>query len=188
MRYYELNEAVYGKLAAAYHRTAYPDNIEAMKTKGIQPGFDGLYGAGIYLTYELASQFTDYMKRYGDFLVKCRVNLQGFLVLDVAIASAVYGRQASIRDQIKINKFGCTVNDKILDIWEAGLSRPRLTANTAQNIVERQLITGMRGIVFTGQHDGHVIVAFDRAVVRPMAWCEAPADQPSEPLAWQTFK
>lgn len=182
-----LTEEIHGSVCTGYHRTRDEVTINRIKRGGkMLPGGGDMYGSGIYLTYELRSQFADYMDVYGDFIIKCQVDLRGFLILDRPVALSVYGQRATIRDQIQSNGWTCKVNDKILDIWEAGLSKPGFfTANLAQNIHERGQINGMRGLVYTGQRDGHVVVAYHPEDVRPIAWCDAPVSKGmSASLSW----
>jgi hypothetical protein len=109
-----LLEEIAGAAAIVYHRTgahaftdptgeelsgkAIPENII---TQGFAEGKKGMYGSGIYATYKLTSQWREYMATYGEYLVKCRVNLQGYIILDYVEARKVYGEMYPLRDQLR---------------------------------------------------------------------------------------
>ena len=96
----KLFERVLGKLAIAYHRTHNIKGTKEIGTTGFKVGKGNTYGTGIYLTYQFEDQQDERMKKtYGPFIIRCKVNLDGFLILDADIAKIVYGIDSS--DKIK---------------------------------------------------------------------------------------
>jgi hypothetical protein len=68
-----------------------------------------MYGCGLYTTFALESQFTDYMQRaYGDYVIKFKVtDLQNYLICPFMVATSILGQnpdQYSLLSQFK--KFG----------------------------------------------------------------------------------
>src|ERR1044072_8844307 len=95
-----LNEEVFSSLAVAYHRTRNLKDTNAIGQSGFKAGGGARYGKGIYLTYDFDDQQDEYMTRnYGPFVIRCKVNLTGFLIFDPKIATLVYGSRSSLQDQ-----------------------------------------------------------------------------------------
>lgn len=98
-----LSEEIFpNKTATVYHRTDSTDNIQNILSSKFTPGAGGLYGSGLYTTFDLKSQFTDYMSRYGEYILKFKVtNLDKYLILPINVAKYVLGNNYRISDQFK---------------------------------------------------------------------------------------
>lgn len=179
-----LDERVIGRLAVVYHRTREPDTIEKIVHTGIRRGNGGMYGDGLYATYDFQSQQTPYMvKQYGDHIIKLKVNLDGFLILDRDVASIVYGGPDIMR-QVSANKSlnwspgkKKLLTDRIEGLLDA--ATPPYTSGVAQTIMSEAHL--FKGMVYTGAQDGRCIIAYDLNHVVPMAWTTCPEDRLNEP-------
>jgi hypothetical protein len=187
-----LVEKVIGNIAIGYHRTKSIQKLNGIKDKGLLIGARGMYGPGVYLTYDFEHQQDSYMlEMYGQFIVKCKVNLQNFLIFDEDVAKQVYGINYSLVNQLKL--LGAhnpkKVYDDIINFYEKitfeNSKKEQYTsdiANAFALLFFRRVIDGvgadvkisfsknLKGIVFTGRKDGNVIVAYDQQVVVPFAY------------------
>lgn len=185
-----LKEEVFSSLAVAYHRTRNLKDTNAIGQSGFKAGGGAMYGKGIYLTYDFDDQQDEYMTRnYGPFVIRCKVNLTGFLIFDRDIALRVYGSRSSLEDQFAYFGIPIPTDDEgpagvaarplravvtsTYD-YEPGLTSRRaklftnwLFSESAQKIRFKQPV---KGLVFTGANDGRVIVAYDPSSVIPFAW------------------
>lgn len=100
-----LNEEIFpNKTATVYHRTRELKNISRILSKGFSSGGGSgcLYGCGLYTTFDLKSQFNDYMSRYGEYIVKFKVtNLENYLITPINVAKYILGKDYKISDQFK---------------------------------------------------------------------------------------
>lgn len=181
-----LMEKVYGKAAIGYHRTKNLTSIQAITDAGFKRGAGATYGPGVYMTYDLMSQMNDRMVRlYGPYIVRCKVNLDNFLILDHKVAEAVYGyRGVGLLTQFRQNRWtyhpGRYQAKSAMDFlgnYEDELSQRRegwndRTADIAAILI--RYLRGFAGVVFTGEQDGRVIVAYNPSNALPFAYAEAP--------------
>jgi len=203
---YPTQAKVLGNIALCYHRTHEIKTVESIKQDGFRSGSEeSLYGPGIYLTFDVESQFTNYMTNYGDYIIKSKVALTGMLILDQDVARTVYGIHHSFADQCKLLKLRVFENDKWVLLHESNdvktwlqhsdFQKPNsFSSDLAKFLFEERLIGNpysernlkLPGILFTGRQDGRVIVIYDRSKVIPLAYTSAPADQPQpNPVIWQ---
>jgi 8-oxo-dGTP pyrophosphatase MutT (NUDIX family) len=169
MRYVEIiSEEIYGKFAKVYHRTHNHDTIQAIRSDGFRSGSGDMYGRGIYATYSLVSQFSPYMvDHYGEFIIKSRVNLDGFLILDEPVAKQVYGKRWKVSQQVQ-DRFKSDHSN-----WgeiDREIHQDHITSKLAHRIVSRNLVKGIRGIVYTGTRDGRCVVCYEQDTIIPMSW------------------
>ena len=77
-----INEEIYpNNTATVYHRTKEVSLIQGILESGYTPGPGAMYGAGLYTTISLESQFKSYMSIYGTLVVKFHVtDLDKYLV------------------------------------------------------------------------------------------------------------
>ena len=95
-------EKVYGNLGVVYHRTKSVDIAKGILEKGFIPGEGEMYGRGLYTTYDLESQMHDRMiDVYGPIILKFKISLHNFLILDYDVAKVVYGTDYTLIDQMK---------------------------------------------------------------------------------------
>lgn len=203
MRYFQIiNEEIFSTAAWVYHRTHTVQTVEAIRKDGFRVGEGDTYGRGIYATYEFGSQFSPYMKRYGDYVIRAKVNLFGYLIFDLDVARVVYGPKHDLLDQMKAAGMRLSdpanerrlqeINDTLRDEYDirvrdnVDFESQFLTASKAY--VGRTLVKGARGIVYTGGNDGRCIVAYDPTTVIPYSYTTAPADSPDHPSSYTWAK
>lgn len=176
VRYYQfITEEIVGKYAKVYHRTHTNENIASILRDGFHAGPRALYGKGIYATYELTSQFTNYMvEQYGEFVIRSRVNLDGFLILDRKVATQVYGKAgAGLVAQAKRFKTGQYIDENKIREMEYQIEEEgQPSSQIAYDIVHQKQILGMRGIVYFGRRDGKCVVSYETDTVLPLAWTQ----------------
>jgi hypothetical protein len=194
-----LLEEIAGNAAIVYHRTgasAFTDPTgkvlsgkdipENIIQHGFAEGKDGMYGPGIYATYKLKSQFNTYMERYGEYLVKCRVNLQGYILLDYVEAKKVYRERYALHDQLSQYYSPQWLDRKSEDIvwYDEQLRRRQLTSSIAADLYGAyQINTVVPGMLFTGGHDDAVIITYRPAYILPIEYAYHPVGA-GTPVKW----
>jgi hypothetical protein len=192
MRYIEiLTEKVIGNLAIGYHRTKSLDVINSIVSNGFSPGNGDTYGKGVYMTYDLQSQLNPNMLKYGNYIIRNKINLNKYLIFDTDIAKLVYNNNFSLNDQLKLLQYNPSQIKKIMDIannvyeYKADIAQPVYTADIAQPISE--LINKFtNGLVFTGRQDGKVIVAYNILSITPFGYADVPT--PDTEIIWTKIK
>jgi hypothetical protein len=165
-----LLEEVYGAQAVVYHGTkANPQAlISALLNDEFTPGEGAgdMYGKGLYTVYDLKGTQTG-RGDYGDHVIKLKVNLYGYIIFDPDIARLVYKKPLTPAQQAEEVGYDETVV-KALE----GVRPPRKGAFTSDSArrVSEELQHEVKGLVFTGEHDGKVVVIYDPTTAVPMAW------------------
>lgn len=184
-----LVEEVYGKLAVVYHRTS-DQAVRSFQSGGMfKAGSGAMYGKGIYATYDLDSQLRPEMiNTYGPYIIKAKVNLEKFLILDPEIARRVYPTSPTIEGQLR-NVFRSSMTVEQL----AGGTQhsDRYSSNLANAITRRNMAwvrSNTRGIVFTGRRDGKVLLAYDPRSVMPMSAAYVPQVVRSSQVQFQPMQ
>ncbi|CAM6055318.1 unnamed protein product [Sphagnum tenellum] len=162
-----------------------------------------MYGKGIYLTYNFDDQQDERMKAtYGPFIIRAKVNLDGFLIFDADIAEIVYGiKESDVGDNDKVDlrkllepqfkRLGLPLDEKFNKIvdglkYVSGLtSQP---ARIAAGYFHRNP-GKVKGLVFTGGSDGRVIVAYDATKVIPYSWARVTdLNKTLEKVKWNKYE
>jgi len=181
-----LFEEIYGTLAIVYHRTKEEGyrNLLSGNPFRVGGGAGELYGPGIYTTYDLKSQLRDRMLVYGDYIVKAKVNLRGFLIFEPGIARRVYPGTIDFSHQLEkvfrvpVEKQKLLFHDEhYLDAINhrfkyEGHSSLQYTSEVAVNMVEKSLgwlRSKTNGLVFHGKRDGKVAVVYDKSSITPIS-------------------
>jgi len=199
-----LNEKVFGALAIGYHRTHNIKNLKEIGTTGFKAGNGKTYGTGIYLTYDFYDQQDERMKEtYGPFIIRAKVNLDGFLIFDNDVAKIVYGIDATVPSDDPWSKKTFIDKHKLLEPQFKRLGLPikeiekivsklksgsNITSNAA--LVAAGLFSNkIKGMVFTGESDGRVIVAYDASRVIPFSWARViDLDKNLEQVKWNKYE
>jgi hypothetical protein len=192
-------EEIYGKLAIGYHRTD-EGGLEALsKGKPYNLGkmsHGRVFGDGIYMTYDLKTQSDLEMFVFGNYLIKNKVNLEKYLILDYDVMKKVY-RVNTVGEQLeKIFRLPRYMWDRVLGprivekikVYDSPSSRYTYTGDLAQTFsdepqVRRWIRNNTRGMIFKEsptKGEGNVIMAFDPKSVTPIGW--AYANSPSTTL------
>lgn len=174
-----VTEEVYGGAAIGYHRTKNVNLATEIGKSGFRAGGGNTYGTGIYLTYSFEDQQEERMKSlYGPYIVRSKVNIAQFLIFDEDIAGKVHGKNSSIEKQFAM--FGIP-EEKLKDIryydyWHDDQER-LITSKQAKIIsswaTSKNIPIRYRGMIFTGEQDGQVIVAYSPRDVIPFSFCRA---------------
>ena len=172
---FKINEDITSGSVIVYHRTGKNgvSPVKGIAADGFRVGSGDAYGAGVYTTYNLKSQMTDYMKTYGNILIECKVlSMDKFLIFDYDVAKKIYGNKnytldnqlrlilgsewKNYKDSERFQKLLNTIKDR------RSTRANQITSNLAESIIEFQkgsLLGKIRGIVFTGRRDGNVLVS-----------------------------
>lgn len=152
-----------------------------------------VYGAGIYCTYDLESQLNqvgnehEMEKMYGKIIIKSKLNLTNFLILDYKIAEKVYGKKHTLIDQC--TKLGLT---KIASDIRKPNSPIAITLKSFSDIIysndEKQEIVAftdriltilidyyfvdkkIAGVIYTNMGDGHVVLVYNEKLLVPYSF------------------
>lgn len=168
----------------AYHRTMW-DRVQSIADEGFRPGA-GAYGDGWYMTYDLESQFNRRMVSiYGDSILKCKINPKNLLVLNYNVAKDLFGKDYTLVDQLithyklirSIREIPAAVFDASEELEES-FNNPTKSAEVAMNLVgynsksdqvlKRLQKIGVRGIVFSGNQDGNVLLVYAHQTPVPL--------------------
>jgi hypothetical protein len=166
-----LREEVYGAMAFVYTGSQSPPDIfiPMIVNDDLQPGKGkgGLYGKGLYTVYDLPGTQTE-KGFYGNHIYKLAINLYGYLCFDMPVATKVYGHPMPVAEQAEMLELDEEVVEKIRIIMSDPAIVGKRTAVGAQQV--SLLVRGIvKGLVFTGDHDGQVAVVYDAATVTPVA-------------------
>ena len=158
-----LVEKIVGNTGWVYHRAKKNPEGSDILTHGIKPSTNqsAMYGKGLYCCYDLNEQLKPNMEKYGAYILKGKIDLNGFAILD----SEIYGLanpRGNFQEHLKqIGTDMESVQDTI-----------PYTSRIAQNIWEKCKQDGYNGIVFTGQSDGKVAVIWNRRNFIPYQYSE----------------
>jgi hypothetical protein len=148
-----LVEKVIGNTGWVYHRTH--DNPEGSEiiTHGIKPSTNqsAMYGKGLYCCYDFDQQLKPNMEKYGEYILKGKIDLNGFAILDEDIYQLANPKG---NFESHLRKIGT-------DIENVKDETP-YTSSIAQNIWKECKQNGYNGIIFTGRNDGKVAVIWNR--------------------------
>lgn len=167
----DFSEDIYGNLATVYHRTKFSDLINAVYTSGFKPGSGDMYGKGFYSTYELVSQERAQMKDYGKIVVKFSVKIKNFFIFDYSefVKSPNFRTLKSTEENFildQINYFGISMF-KSFDPQKS----VRFSSNSAFFIFKNSnIMKCVDGMIFTGEHDGKVLLAYNTGLIIPLAY------------------
>lgn len=172
-----------GSTLTVYHRTRDVSTPEAVCGVGFLAGPHGLYGSGIYSTYDLLSSYqSGNMRAYGGYVIKGQVDINGFLIFDYQVSKEVYGSDYSLADQVK-NVIGIDViidpsTDeetkqswwRQIEEWSETLEKEYYSSHIAQPFSSRFNLdsTGVKGIIYTGENDGKCALTYRDLHVIPI--------------------
>jgi len=148
-----LVEKIVGNTGWVYHRTQDNPEESDIVTQGIKPSINqsAMYGRGLYCCYDLDQQLKPEMEKYGDYILKGKIDLNGFATLDEDIYQLANPK----------GNFSSHLRKIGTDIENVKDETP-YTSSIAQNIWKECKQNGYNGIIFTGRNDGKVAVIWNR--------------------------
>lgn len=148
-----LSEKIYGNLGWVYHRTRVNPEEALLSKEGIKPSANSsaAYGKGLYCCYDIDEQFKGTMRGYGRFILKGKVDLRGFVILDKDVFELA-------RPKENFENYLKSLN---IDLEKYNEKLP-FTSDIASQIWDDAKRRGANGIVFTGRNDGKVAVIWTR--------------------------
>ena len=168
------------------HRTE-DANLSLIGRDGFRSGGGNAWGDGIYTCYDLISTtkknpYNDGHERvgtYGPTIIENEVlSLKDFIIFDYDVAKQYYGKDYSIKTQIKNIVPNEVYESRLPQIEEAhniclahrDLPLKNLYTTEAVRIIYKinEIMDHVRGIVFTGAFDGKVLISYDRENLVPI--------------------
>ena len=168
------------------HRTE-DANLSLIGRDGFRSGGGNAWGDGIYTCYDLISTtkknpYNDGHERvgtYGPTIIENEVlSLKDFIIFDYDVAKQYYGKDYSIKTQIKNIVPNEVYESRLPQIEEAhniclahrDLPLKNLYTTDAVRIIYKinEIMDHVRGIVFTGAFDGKVLISYDRENLVPI--------------------
>jgi len=176
-----INEDITSGGVIVYHRTGRDGQspIEGIASDGYRVGGRAFYGVGVYTTYTLESQLTDYtMWHYGNIVIESKViSMDKFLIFDYDVSKIVYGgKNYTLDKQLRLilgNEWNKYKDDDRLKELISNIGMTKYTSEVAKRFFDQfitTIIPKLRGIVFTGSNDGNVLVSYDRKNVEPIRY------------------
>jgi len=174
----QLDEEITSGSIIVYHRTGRSGSpIEGIASDGFRVGGGSSYGVGVYTTYTLESQLKPNMRNtYGNIIIESRVlSMDRFLIFDYDIAKKIYGSNFTLDKQLQRilgKEWNNYKNDTNLKPLIEKIPVVKYTSEIANPFVSRygNIVSKLRGIVFTGSNDGNVLVSYDRKNVEPLRY------------------
>jgi hypothetical protein len=154
-----LTENLYKNTGWVYHRTKVNPETTSIHKNGIDTYYNSraMYGQGLYTCYDFSQQLKPKMKsEYGDFILKGKIDLSGFIILDKNVFEKVNPHK-NYTEYMKTLGFNelpeNDYEDKI--IYTSGYAQ--YLVNNIKNITQKN-----NGILFVGKHDGKVAVIWNK--------------------------
>ena len=172
--------------AIIYHRTR-KEALSGIVATGFQVGGGAMYGKGFYATLDLESQNNDYMlNSYGDTITKWFIpHLNHFVIFNPILANMVHGT-SSIEEQLK------KIVGENLPQLDANVSNYKISQRTApsalkfsQDYLQKlnpQQKDKIAGLIFSGENDGNVFVAYNNDEIIFNGFFYAPSIMDSKQL------
>ena len=168
-----LSEEIFpNKTATVYHRTCQDCNkdesvkaVSSILTKDYKVGKGCYYGCGLYTTFAIESQFTNYMKTYGKAVVKFKVtDLDKYLIFQLSVAKQIHGEDYKISSQFK--KLGLlnkpNVNEIKLKEYDERQEKENYSSKFAKDFYEKNkwIENSVKGIIYYGRNDGYCLLKY----------------------------
>jgi len=174
----QLDEVITSGSVIVYHRTGKNGSpIEGISSDGFRVGGGAAYGVGVYTTYTLESQLKPNMRGiYGNIVIESKVlSMDRFLIFDYDIAKKIYGSNFTLDKQLQRilgKEWNNYKNNSNLKSFIERIPVVKYTSEIANPFVSNypNIVSKLRGMVFTGSNDGNVLVSYDRKNVEPLRY------------------
>ena len=186
-----ISEEIYAQnnTATVYHRTCGGCNedksikaVSSILTKDYKVGTGCLYGCGLYTTFAIESQFTNYMETYGKAVVKFKVtDLDKYLIFQLSVAKQIHGKDYKISDQLKklgllgkvyenlLQSSSQIYRKPIYQLYEIKLKeydelqeKENYSSALAKEFYDENnwIVNSVKGIIYYGKNDGYCLVKY----------------------------
>ena len=166
-----LSEEIFpNKTATVYHRTCQDCNkdesvkaVSSILTKDYKVGKGCYYGCGLYTTFAIESQFTNYMRTYGKAVVKFKVtDLDKYLIFQLSVAKQIHGEDYKISSQFKKLGLLNKVNEIKLKEYDEKQEKENYSSGLAKEFYEQNkwIEKSVKGIIYYGKNDGYCLVKY----------------------------
>jgi hypothetical protein len=174
----ELKEEITSGSVIVYHRTGRNGSpVEGIAADGYRVGERAIHGIGVYTTYDLNSQLNlGMINMYGNIIIESKViSMKDFLIFDYDMAKRIYGnKNYTLERQLRLilGKDFNLLNEKDFETLNIELTTFKYTGDVAYKFYmkHKNIIPKLRGIVFTGDSDGKVLISYDRKNVEPLRY------------------
>ena len=172
-KHWLISEEIFpNKTATVYHRTCQNcdedksiKSVSSILTSDYKVGKGCYYGCGLYTTFAIKSQFTNYMQTYGKAVVKFKVEeLDKYLIFQLSEAKQIHGKDYKISDQFK--KLGLlnkpNVNEIKLKEYDERQEKEKYSSTLAKEFYEQNdwIVNSVKGIIYYGENDGYCLLKY----------------------------
>ena len=154
-----------GNTATVFHRTKSVKDVSGILTSDYKTGAGCMYGCGLYTTFAIESQFTNYMKIYGKALIKFKVtDLDKYLTFQLSVAKQIHGKDYKISSQFK--KLGLlnkpNVNESNLKEYDERQEKEKYSSTFAKEFYDKNdwIVNSVKGIIYYGKNDGYCLIKY----------------------------
>jgi hypothetical protein len=171
IREFLLQEEVFGAQAFIYHGSKAPPGVlvPALLSDKYKPGTHwkaSFYGRALYTTYKLKDTATG-TGFYGEYVYKFKVNLHGFISFDPDVTRKIYKKDLSVVEQGEL----VGLDDSTLEMLKQyRVPAPGRPTSDGARWASAFLRGKVKGLIFTGRHDGQVVCIYDPTIAAPIAW------------------
>jgi hypothetical protein len=149
--------------ATVYHRTD-PQNIKTILSSSWQTGTGKFYGSGLYTTFSIESQFTQYMEdQYGTSILKFKVtNLDQYVICHKTVAQQILGQNYKISDQLKKLNLTDLYTPEQIEKFDQMMETEKFSAGLAKIMhhENNSLENKAKGIIYYGSSDGYCLLKY----------------------------
>ena len=148
--------------ATVYHRTR-PERVSTILSTVWQTAGGCMYGCGLYTTFSIESQFTDYMKRYGTSILKFKVtNLDQYVICHKTVAQQILGQNYKISDQLKRLNLTDLYAPEQIEKFDQMMEKGKFSSELAIKMYyeNKNLENKAKGIIYYGSSDGYCLVKY----------------------------
>jgi len=152
-----------GNTATVYHRTKSVKDVSGVLTSDYKTGTGCMYGCGLYTTFAIESQFSNYMQTYGKALIKFKVTgLDKYLIFQLSVAKQIHGKDYKISDQFKKLGLLNKVNEIKLKEYDERQEKEKYSSVLAKEFYDENswIVNSVKGIIYYGKNDGYCLIKY----------------------------